>query len=72
MTRRQRHLRIIENFGRDCERYHLAEVLARHGLSILTDEGVEKLTRSIVTSHKRQQRYNRENRARRAALQRSA
>lgn len=66
MTRRERHLRIIESFGRDCERYHLANVLARHGLSILTDEGVEKLTQAIVSGHKRQQRYNRENRARRA------
>lgn len=65
MTRRQRHLRIIESFGRDRERYHLAEILTRHGLSILTDEGAELLARSIVTSHRRQQRYNRENRARR-------
>lgn len=63
MTRRERHQRIIENFGRERERYHLAEVLARHGLSVLTDGGVEKLALSIVSSHKRQQRYNRENRA---------
>lgn len=67
MTRRQRHLRIIESFGRDRMRYHLAEVMARHGLDILTDGGVEILTRSIVTSHKTQQRYNRENRARRSS-----
>lgn len=67
MNRRERHQRIIESFGRDRERYHLAEVLARHGLSILTNEGIELLTRSIVTSHRRQQRYNRENRARRSS-----
>jgi hypothetical protein len=67
MTRRQRHQRIIESFGRDRERYHLASVLARHGLSILTDEGIELLTRSIVDSHRLQQRYNRENRARRSS-----
>ena len=67
MTRRERLLRIIDSFGRDRERYHLAQVLAKHGLSILTDEGVEILTRSIVTSHKRQQRYNREYRAARRA-----
>jgi hypothetical protein len=66
MTRRQRHFRIIESFGRDRERYHLADVIARHGLSILTDEGIQKLTQSIVSSHKLQQRYNRENRARRS------
>jgi hypothetical protein len=67
MTRRQCHLRIIEDFGRDRMRYHLAEVLARHGLDILTDEGIEILTRSIVTSHRTLQRYNRENRARRSS-----
>ncbi len=63
MTKRERHLRIIDNFGRDRERYHLADVLARHGLSVLNDEGVEKVAQSIVSSHKRQQRYNREKRA---------
>jgi hypothetical protein len=67
MTRRQRHLNILENFGRDRTRYYLAEVLARHGLSILTDDGIEKVTRAMVTSHKTQQRYNREARARRIA-----
>jgi hypothetical protein len=67
MTRRQRHLRIVESFGRDRMRYHLAEVLARHGLDILTDEGVEILTRSIVTSLRFQQKCNRENRVRRAS-----
>jgi len=67
MTRRQRHLRIIEDFGRDRMRYHLAEVLARHGLALLTNDGVETLVRAIVTSHKTQQRYNREARARRAS-----
>lgn len=66
MTRRERHLRIIESFGRDRERYHLANVIAHHGLSILTDDGIEKLTTSIVKSHKLQQRYNREARAIRA------
>lgn len=65
MNRRQRHLRIIENFGKDRERYHLVEVLARHGLTILSDEGIEKLASRIVQSHQRQQRYNRENRTRR-------
>ena len=64
MTRRQRHQRIVESFGRDRARYHLADVLARHGLALLSDEGLAVLTRSIVTSHKRQQRFNREHRAR--------
>lgn len=63
MTRRERHLRIVESFGRDRERYHLADVIARHGLTVLTDKGVEKLAHSIVSSHKLQQRYNREARA---------
>jgi hypothetical protein len=63
VTRRERHLRIIENFGRDRERYHLAQVIARHGLTVLTDAGVEKVARSLVSGHKLQQRYNREARA---------
>jgi hypothetical protein len=67
MTRRERHLRIIESFGRDRERYHLAEILARHGLTLFTDEGIQKLTQSIVRSHKLQQKFNRDNRARRAS-----
>lgn len=67
MTRRERHIRIIDSFGHDRERYHLASVLARHGLSVLTDDGVEKLAKAIVTGHKLQQRYNRENRARRSS-----
>jgi hypothetical protein len=66
MTRRERHLRIIENFGQDRARYHLSVMLARHGLSLLNDEGVEKVARSLVTGHKTQQRYNREARALRA------
>ena len=63
MTRRERHLRIIENFGRDRERYHLTQVIARYGLTILTDDGVKKVALSLVSGHKLQQRYNRESRA---------
>lgn len=63
MTRRERHLRIIENFGRDRARRHLEQVIARHGLAALTDEGVEKVAKSLVSGHKLQQRYNREARA---------
>lgn len=63
MTRRERHLRIIESFGRDREGYHTAKVLARHGTDVLTDEGVEKVAQSLVSGHKLQQRYNREARA---------
>ena len=67
MTRRERLLRIIENFGgtrNHIVHFHLKAVIARMGLDALTDEAIEALTHEIVSSHRRQQRYNRENRAR--------
>lgn len=72
MTRRERHERIIENFGGmtgTAGRFHLQGILARLGLAALTDDAIEKLTSEIVSSRKRQQRYNREHRER---LKRSA
>lgn len=72
MTRRERHERIIDNFGGmtgNSGRFHLQGVLVRLGLAALTDEAIEKLTSEIVSGHKRQQRYNREYRDR---LKRSA
>lgn len=67
MTRRQRHERIIENFGGltgRVGRFHLQGVMARLGVAALTDAAAETLTAEIVSSHRRQQRYNREHRER--------
>jgi hypothetical protein len=67
MTRRQRHLNIIANFGgldAKTVNHHLHDVMARRGLAALTDEAVEDLTYRIVSGAKRQRRYNREYRER--------
>lgn len=71
MTRRQRHERILESFGSDTLRWHRNGAIARFGLAAFTDAAVEWIARDTVASHRRQQRYNRENRARLAKAARS-
>ena len=70
MTRRERHIRIIESHGLDSQsgRYHFQQLLSRRKLGALTDAAVEELARDLVDGHKRQQRYNREARERRAKV----
>lgn len=63
MTRRERHLRILESFGRDRLWRAFRDTNASTLLEMLSDEGVEKITRRIVSDHKRQQKYNAEYRA---------
>lgn len=67
MTRRERHQRILDSFGNDRVRRALQEYTTKDILAFLSDEGVEAITRRIVTNHKRQQRWNAEHRARFAA-----
>lgn len=64
MTRRERHLKIIAGFPDRDSRFHLQQLIYRHGLKALTDEAVEELTRTIVSSFKHEQRLHAENRAR--------
>lgn len=66
MTRRERHLRIIENFGWDAARYYLELEAQRRGLAAFTDESVERIVRSLIGSRNRQARYSREAKERRA------
>ena len=66
MTRRERHKRILESFGRDRVWRALRDIPTWKLVDLLSDEGVEMTTRRIVTDHKRQQKFNAENRARRA------
>jgi len=69
MTRRDRLVRILENFGNLQHRnvkWELDRLLVRHGLSLFTDEAIEMLTRAVVRDWKRTQRMNRENRKLRA------
>ena len=73
MTRRDRLLRIIDNFGgvgpygHPSAKHGFQRTLAKHGLSLFTDEAIELIVREIVRDWKRTKRMNRENRARRSA-----
>jgi hypothetical protein len=74
MTRRQRHLRILDNFGglrgltgSHRVKWEFDRLISIHGLDLLTDEAVEMLASRTVSSHRFTQRINRENRARRQA-----
>lgn len=69
MTRRERHERIIENFGLDSQsgRYYRMRLLARRGLAAFNDEAIRELATMLVDSRARQQRMNEENRKRRIA-----
>lgn len=66
MTRRERHLRILENMGVDRTRWELDHLVQARKLSLLSDEGIEVLTTAVVRTWRRSQRTNRENRARMA------
>lgn len=65
MTRRERHLRILESFGR-VGKLDRDWVLQRLGFAAFTDEAIEAITRATVDGHRRSQKMNAENRARRA------
>ena len=72
MTRRERHLRILESFGEDRVHFEFRHSGTKELLSLLSDEGVAIITRRIVSDYKRQQKYNAENRARIAKAKVSA
>lgn len=64
MTRRERHLRIVESFGRDASRRRLNAFSTETLLSMLSDEGVERLTRALLSdfaTHKKFAALNRAN-----------
>ena len=72
MTRRQRCIRILHNFGGLESRngYHTVKhefdrLLHFYGLSLLNDEAVELLVSRVIVSHRFSQKLARENRARR-------
>ncbi len=70
MTRRQRLLNILENFGglqHRSVKWELDRLLAKHGFELLTDDAIENLTTLVVRDWRRTQRMNRENRARKSA-----
>lgn len=71
MTRRERHLRIIESWGKlgysHILRFHFDGLISKRGLSALTDTAVRELATDLVRSRARQNRMNAENRKRRAS-----
>jgi hypothetical protein len=65
MNRRERHTRIIEswgNLGHSYLRFHFDNLIARRGLSALTDEAIRELATDLVRSRARQNKMNAENR----------
>lgn len=67
MTRRERHIRIIESWGPHSTtyRFHRDETISRRGFAAFTDEAIEEIAARMVSAKRRQDRYNREARARR-------
>lgn len=68
MTRRERHLRIIESFG-DLTSWRapgidhaFRELVRRRGFAILTDEAVEELVRLRLAELKFRKKIDRQNR----------
>lgn len=69
MTRRERHIRIIESFG-DLNSYRIAgidhafrELVRRNGFAILTDKAIEELVRIRLAELKFSKKINAQNRA---------
>ena len=55
MTRRERHLRIIESWGpmSSIRDYFEGMMIAKLGMSAYTDDAIEELARMLVVSDKR-------------------
>lgn len=68
MTRRERHEFIINSWGPGSQHYrwHMKQLMWRDKLAALNDAAIEKLARAMVSSHKREQKRNAENRKIRA------
>lgn len=69
MTRRERHIRIIESWGLYSHTYRFERdrVIGRMGYSAFTDEAIEAMAAGMVNGKRRQEKYNAANKARRAA-----
>jgi len=68
MTRRERHINIIDNFGVFGRRryniqavhWELNDLLINHGLALLTDEAIEMLARRLLASRGQENKINAE------------
>lgn len=64
MTRRERHLNILAWMGDHRVRWELQRLVSTRDVSLLSDEGVEKLTAATVRAWRHEKKTNRENRQR--------
>lgn len=64
MTRRERHVRIIENFGLDSQsgRYYRERLLAKRNLTAFNDEAIRELAAMLVSGRARSNKLNKQNR----------
>lgn len=64
MTRRERHIRIVENFGLDSQsgRYHLQRLMAKRKLAAFNDEAVRELATMLVSARANSNKINEQNR----------
>jgi hypothetical protein len=74
MTRRERHLRIIESFKGYGYTYDAAfrHVISELGMSALTDEAIEMYAARLVSDRRYAEKLNKQNRAIYAAQQRAS
>ncbi len=64
MTRRERHIRIVENFGLDSRwtRYAMQHLTAKRGIAdLLSDEAIRELATMLVQDYARQKKFSAEN-----------
>lgn len=62
MTRRERHIRILDNMGERRVKWELEGLLVRNGLSLFSDEAIEVLATRCWRSLRDERRRNAENR----------
>lgn len=72
MTRRQRHIRILDNFGERRVQWELDRLLARNGLALFTDEAIEALATAVVHQRHSERKMHADNRKIIAARDRAA
>lgn len=64
MTRRERHIRILDSFGgtHGLTGRQIDSLIMKNGFSVFTDEAIEKLATNVVEGWNFTQRLNRQNR----------
>ncbi len=66
MNKREKHTRIVEHYESHYLQ-HFHRFTQQHGIRLFSNEAVEEYAAWLVAEHRRDQKINRENRARAAA-----